>query len=275
MKEIQVNLDTEKEIGGTGTYKRAYYTKSVINYLSGIEKFDLLLNGRKFSETKYQLIIINYEKFLCFAICLEDKRVSTFNLNKNDVSDISLEKPRVVEIDTLGDKQEKLGALAGLGGLVGGVTAIATDGLSSIIKKDKLFIKSVDNYNGCIYKLHIKDELNSIIVLTTLSGNFLENINTFFSKAFNFNFSGKFEPKKEENKNCYIATLCYGDINSIQVITFRDYRDKVLRKTYLGNTMVNAYYIISPLLVRFLQNKNRLNTLIKKYILDKIYNRIK
>lgn len=275
MTEAQVNLDNEKPITVTGTYKNAYYTKSVINYLSGIDKFDKLLDGRKFAQTKYQLIVFNYSAFLSFQFFLENKAVSIFNLSKADVKDIFLLKGQKIEIDTLGNKEEKLGALAGLGGIVGGVTAIATDGLSSLMKKDKLFIKSEEYLNGSIYEIILNDEQNSKITLTTLDANFLENVNAFFSNAFDFNFSGKFELKKEENKNCYIATLCYGDIDAIQVSTFRRYRDNVLSKTIVGKSLIMLYYKLSPAIVKRLAKKEKINRFIRNQILDRIYIKIK
>ncbi|MBN8835592.1 MAG: hypothetical protein BGO53_02260 [Sphingobacteriales bacterium 39-19] len=274
MKEIQVNLETEKAIDVTGSYKNAYYTKSVVNYLSGIPKFDNLLEGRKFAETKYQLNIVNYEKFFSFVIYLDNKPVSFFHLAKSDIRDISLQKDRPVEIDTLGDKEEKLGGLAALAPIVG-VTAIAGDSISNAIKKDKIYIKSTEYAKGCIYEIHVDDELNHKIVLTTLDGNFLESMNTFFSKALEINFSGKFDPKKEENKNCYIATLCYGNQDAVQVLTFRDYRDKVLNKSFLGKIFVRVYYNISPKLIPYLKNKEQINKLIRTLILDRIYRRLK
>lgn|GEM_PF-3499152 len=275
MTEMQVNLENEKAISVTGTYKNAYYTKSVVHYLSGIPKFDTLLDGRKFAETKYQLIIFNYEGFISFKFYLDNKVISTFNLAKTDVSDIVLLKGQKIEIDTLGNKEEKLGALAGLGGIVGGVTALATDGLSSVLKKDKLFVKSEEHLYGFIYEIILNDVQNSKIAVTTLGGIYLENINAFFSKAFNFEFSGKFEPKKVENKNCYIATQCYGDIDAVQVVAFRLYRDNVLNKKLFGKTIVKLYYKVSPTLVKYLKNKKRLNEFIRVHIFDRIFLRLK
>ena len=38
---------------------------------------------------------------------------------------------------------------------------------------------------------------------------------------------------KSDKDGCYIATVCYGDSNSPQVIVFRNYRDRVLNKNIL------------------------------------------
>lgn len=274
MTELQITIENEKLLNATGTYKNAYYTKSVINYLSGIDKFDKFLDGRKFSETKYQFAISNYENFISFQLYLEKTLVCIFNLAKSDVKDILLFKGQKIEIDTLGNKEEKLGALAGLGGIVGGIASIATDGLSSILKKDKLYVKSEEFLNGSVYELIISDTKESKIILTTLDKNFLENVDAFFSKAFSFNFSGKLEEKKVENKNCYIATLCYNDIDAIQVIMFRNYRDNVLGKSIFGKLVIKIYYLLAPMLVKMLYNKTKINFFIRVKILDKIFIKI-
>lgn len=274
IKEKQINIGNEIPTDSTGIYKVAYYTKSVLHYLSGIEKFDKILDGRKYSETKYQLIIKNFSTFLSFQIFLEEKTPAIFNLYKADVKDIILRRDQKIEIDTLGEKEDKLGALAGLGGIIGGVAAIATDSLSNVMKKDKLFVKSKEHLKGNIYEIIINKEQDKIM-LTALDGQCLDNVNAFFSKALNFNFSGKYEPKKIENKNCYVATLCYGDIDAIQVATFRNYRDNVLNKTITGRTLVKLYYKVSPIIVRRLNKRKKINLFIRYYILDRIYNKIK
>tara|TARA_B110000285_G_scaffold5313_1_gene5619 strand:+ start:213 stop:1028 length:816 start_codon:yes stop_codon:yes gene_type:complete len=79
-------------------------------------------------------------------------------------------------------------------------------------------------------------------------------------------------PKKKEG--CYIATHVYGDYNSPQVLVLRNYRDERLAKNALGRAFIKLYYITSPSLVNYLQGKDRINALIKRFldkIIDKIY----
>jgi hypothetical protein len=49
-----------------------------------------------------------------------------------------------------------------------------------------------------------------------------------------------------DQSGCYIATACYGDFNSPEVLFFRQYRDNVLIKNSLGKFLVRLYYIFSP-----------------------------
>ena len=68
--------------------------------------------------------------------------------------------------------------------------------------------------------------------------------------------------------NCYIATVCYGDINAEEVETLRRWRDQVLKKHFLGRMFIRLYYTYSPAVARFLKNKSSINRLIRKMILD-------
>lgn len=275
MTEFQVKLENEKPLDSLLIYKVSFYDKSMINYLSGIEKFDKFLDGRKYAETKYQLHLINYNHFLSFQIFLESKMLCMFNLEKTSVKDVLLSKGQKIEVDTLGDKEYRGSGLALTFGLVGVITANVVGGLTNVMKKDKIFIKSIDYLNGSIYTIVLNDNEESKIVLTTLDQNFLIGVNAFFSKAFNFNFSGKFEYKPEKSKNCYLATLCYGDINATEVVAFRHYRDHVLSKSIFGKMLIKLYYKTSPTLVAKLKNRNSINSFIKTKILNRIYKRIK
>ena len=77
-------------------------------------------------------------------------------------------------------------------------------------------------------------------------------------------------PKNREG--CYIATLCYGDYNAEEVITFRIFRDNHLSKFILGRIFIKLYYSLSPFLVRKLKNKEKITMFIRKHILNRIYN---
>ena len=78
-----------------------------------------------------------------------------------------------------------------------------------------------------------------------------------------------------DKKGCYIATVCYGDFNAPEVMVFRQYRDNVLSKNFLGRFFIALYYSISPSISNYLKGKETLNYKIKVFFLDKIYRRIK
>ncbi len=81
--------------------------------------------------------------------------------------------------------------------------------------------------------------------------------------------------KEPSDSNCYIATMCYGDINAPQVKTLRRYRDEILLKKLTGRILVRLYYKISPSFVRIMRNNTQINRLIRMTILDRIVNNIK
>ena len=64
-------------------------------------------------------------------------------------------------------------------------------------------------------------------------------------------------PSSTNNKRgsgCYIATAVYGSYNCPPVWTLRRYRDHMLAKTWYGRLFIRAYYVISPMLVKWLGN---------------------
>jgi hypothetical protein len=74
---------------------------------------------------------------------------------------------------------------------------------------------------------------------------------------------------------CYIATVCYESITTDEVITFRAYRDNVLRRSILGRTFISIYYFIAPSISNFLLDKPKFNERIIKYLLNPIYRKLK
>lgn len=80
------------------------------------------------------------------------------------------------------------------------------------------------------------------------------------------------------NKNCYIATLAYGDVNHPKVEMFRNYRDNHLRNTLVGVVFIKIYYLISPHIVKALKpfvfinflNRKLLDLILKKVVAVKL-----
>lgn len=81
--------------------------------------------------------------------------------------------------------------------------------------------------------------------------------------------------RQESNSGCYIATACYGDYNSTEVLAFRVYRDEKLSNSFLGRLFIRVYYKLSPPIANWLKNKHQINNIVKKRLLDPLYNKIK
>jgi len=89
-----------------------------------------------------------------------------------------------------------------------------------------------------------------------------------------------YEPKESGSENsgsggCYIATACYGSYDCLQVLTFRNFRDRCLDQTIIGKILIKIYYALSPSIARWLKNKYRINAFIRVNILERIYNLLK
>lgn len=75
-------------------------------------------------------------------------------------------------------------------------------------------------------------------------------------------------PDKKEG--CFIATVCYGDYNSKEVLTLRQFRDEKLLNTISGRAFVNFYYLVSPFFAKQISKSDILKKSLRKYLLEPI-----
>lgn len=80
---------------------------------------------------------------------------------------------------------------------------------------------------------------------------------------------------KSKKEGCFIATACYGNYESDEVMEFRKFRDDVLLKYLLGRIFVSAYYFISPFMVILICQSEFSKSVIRKLILTPLLNLIK
>ncbi len=83
-----------------------------------------------------------------------------------------------------------------------------------------------------------------------------------------------YPPPKIKTGGCYIATVCYGDEFSSEVLALKSYRDNVLANRWYGKLFIRTYYLVSPSIAKRLRNKTTLNSFIKWAFLDRIINKI-
>lgn len=79
----------------------------------------------------------------------------------------------------------------------------------------------------------------------------------------------------EKSRGCYVATLCYGNSECDEVLILKKYRDEVLVNTEFGRFLIKTYYLFSPKIVSLLNNKQKINNLIKNIVLEPMVRRIK
>lgn len=153
----------------------------------------------------------------------------------------------------------------------GAASVIISSVTDSIVNVNTHFVEGVE------YKLFYKSKYNQIENLTFYTSNEFKNevslfLNTYYKK--DLPEQAKTPIKSEEDSKCFIATACYRDIFSEEVIFFRDYRDNILKKSFLGKLFISAYYKVSPYFYNLLFNNPNISKIVKR-ILDKIYIKLK
>jgi hypothetical protein len=78
-----------------------------------------------------------------------------------------------------------------------------------------------------------------------------------------------------KSSGCYIATACYGNEFTPEVIALKEYRDNVLSKNIFGRLFIKTYYFLSPTIAEKLKNMKHLNSFIRINILDVIVKKIR
>lgn len=95
-----------------------------------------------------------------------------------------------------------------------------------------------------------------------------ENVNKYLKYTPNILNYGDFKAAyKAIGKGgfCFIATTCFGDAEAREVVILREWRN-VLWKNPAGNLFVETYYLVSPGIARWLENKPRLKLLVRNQL---------
>lgn len=78
-----------------------------------------------------------------------------------------------------------------------------------------------------------------------------------------------------KKEGCFIATACYGDYNSNEVLLLRNYRDNVLMQNSFGRLFVKFYYFVSPTLANAIAKSDKTKSFIRNYILKYIVTKVR
>ena len=79
---------------------------------------------------------------------------------------------------------------------------------------------------------------------------------------------------RKGNSGCFVATACYGNYNSSEVLILRTYRDEHLLTNWLGTVFVKFYYFVSPPLARQIEKSGKVKSFLRKYFLKPIVDKI-
>lgn len=72
---------------------------------------------------------------------------------------------------------------------------------------------------------------------------------------------------RDNQEGCFIATAAYGDYDNSYVLIFRNYRDNVLKKRYLGRLFIVIYYKISPSIAMLIKKSEIMKNITRKILL--------
>ncbi len=141
---------------------------------------------------------------------------------------------------------------------------------------DQFVSVNTHQVNGVKYKLYYQSKFGEKEHLTLYSSDEYKNdvtlfLNTYYKKDLPEEAQ---KPIEQEKSNCFIATACYRDMFSEEVIFFRWYRDNKLQKTFLGRFFIKVYYRISPYFYKVLFDNPKASNKIK-VVLDKLFLKLK
>lgn len=133
------------------------------------------------------------------------------------------------------------------------------------LKKNSLFMNAREEFSSLIYQ-----SMEALFNNNAHDEAFVSAIKLYKNRNKEILNTGK----ETNNKNCYVATLVYEDIEHPNVEFLRNFRDNTLMQNYFGKLFIRVYYLTSPKLVIILKPYKKIQKFIK-IILDKFIFEIK
>lgn len=278
-KKGLINFDDPEEINLMGKFLKATefensYGKAfpTIYYDSGIEPFDKILNNSHEYEYGFTFNIVRYLNGVIFFLNhpqegnikfgLWPHRIIKYETIENQTVNVIKENKITNMISSGAWGEGALGVLSSIavGKLIEKIQGIQSAQIEGV--RYKIYFLDQNDNEACInFHSSKKSAINtSLFILSCIPGN---DESTTLASA------------NATNKNCYVATSCYGNINSYEVNLFRFYRDNYLIKSLSGRIFTKIYYLISPYLVKLLDNNSIINGFVKTHILERILIRIR
>ena len=248
------------------------HIQATIYYEHGITEIDNKLNGRSYIDLGYVCSITSRENsieiwFYKFGKnqILEDMAVA-FIERKNiiDFEKIVSDNLPVVKRE---EAKHKMKYMARNSGIIGRLGSIATD---------KIISANIEILPGTRYNLNFYNKNNIPQQILFYSSHEFDSKTTLFLNTYYKNILPE-EAKTplQPSSSCYIATACYKDYFSIEVINLRWYRDNILNKTSIGRLFIRIYYKVSPRLFNSIFQSTFITNSIRKLLNVFVNNRIK
>ena len=263
MERLKIDLPKQGKPRYVSPSEGGRLNRSFLNYHFGIPDIDKELIGKKFSDLNSEFKIYIYDDFIAFILYSGKTYHWYYCISKSNIIEIKSHHGQNLNIrkdpKISGGWLEAVGGMGILGGVVAGTLDALTTGKKGVPENQIIL--------GSLFEIMVRsDASDNEKIFISCTDKHKTKIEEFLKKIQ--------EPKSEEKKGCYIASVCYKDFNAIEVIGFKKYRDEVLLKNYFGKLFVHFYYAVSPKISKWLNGKDRINTLIRKYVLDKLYRKI-
>lgn len=243
------------------------HMQATIYYQSGLIDIDIHFGDKGYIKSGYVCTMASYTNVVSIIFFKYVREVA------KDMGIVIIERSKVIRYEqepatnlTVVKKEAtahktKYVLKRGIGviGALGGVVA------------DQFINVNTETVNGMKFKLFYKDanDIEQFIVLYSPDEHVHKTI-LFLNTYYKNELPSAAKTPVDNSSTCFIATACYRDIFSDEVIFFRWYRDNKLSNSYWGRLFIKVYYKISPSLYRFLFD-NRFYSNIIKSVLDKIY----
>lgn len=258
-----------KELGYTDNYGRP---EAHFYYEMGISEFDRVFNSENYITAGYVCTLLaNVNEMCIFCVKFKSGKLSDFGVarinRKHILSYEVLESDNLLVVKEDDSKHKvksrlKTGAKIAFsgGGLIGGAVVdaiISTEGKS--VNANTEFVKGTK----FILKYKDSDGVERSIVLYCSERNY-HLVQLFLNTYYKSELPEQAKNlQKTSNDNCFIATACYRDLYSPEVILFRQFRDEVLNKYFFGRIFVKFYYSTSPYFYCLLLNRPYISNRIK------------
>ncbi|HAP69257.1 MAG TPA: hypothetical protein DCR04_05945 [Flavobacteriales bacterium] len=243
-----------------------------IYYSQGLAEFDRKFLPKGYIKSDYVCTLNSYLNgiaILFMQYSYDSDRAYDMGfayINRENLAGFSIEPADNLEVVVIPNKMKsQLGYhLTRGGGLVGALVGIA----ANTVKKVKTHL--VSGYQIKLNYLTDQREEKQLVFYCEEERKMVVELflNTYYKKDL---------PEEAttpvEDSGCFIATACYKDIFSPEVIFFRKYRDKVLKQSRLGRVFIRTYYLISPWVYVWLYNHQFVSIRVKS-ILNSIYTKL-
>lgn len=251
------------------TFEVGDHHQAQVYYHSGIPEFDKLFYPEGYIKLGYvcQLLasIDGITLYFSRKVRDETRELAGAHIHRSNILDYEIEDSNnliFVKEEFLKHKAKLLGKSAF--GLVGSLTGHIAD---------EFTVVNTEEYEGHKLTLNYKNEQGTKENLVLYcSSEFSHNVTLFLNTYWKSVLPKELieAQKSNNNSNCFIATACYKDLYSEEVIAFRKFRDEVLKTSMLGRIFIKVYYTLSPLVFEFIYKNHKVSSIIKKG-LDKVY----